>query len=112
MRALALTAIVIICSCGPSEAEKLCEGAEQCLGNNGCDFVCRDHAKAIGTCCECLVNTSELVTGDPCIPVSQQTCEDGGQLSAQCYCWEQCFTYCDPANYYPYDEPPNGCQHG
>lgn len=52
-------------------------------------------------CCECLTNTTELLTGDPCIPISVDTCEENGPGSAQCYCWSRCADYCGV---------PDGCR--
>lgn len=68
-------------------------------------------ATLLTACCECLDRTLKEATAESCSPISVTTCEaQTTPLVTTCYCWEQCYTYCSDT-LYPYDEPPNACQH-
>lgn len=51
-------------------------------------------------CCECLSNTNEALTGQTCLRVEIDTCNEDGAGRVQCACWNRCSEYCDV---------PSGC---
>jgi hypothetical protein len=60
-------------------------------------------------CCECLAQELEFDGSAYCINLSTVVCSES-TFSAQCHCWEACYSECDGVGY-PYDEPPNSCNH-
>jgi hypothetical protein len=119
-RALALITITALANCGTEDEAPDCNEAE--TERNG-KCVCEEPSIEIDSeclspgefyelqCCECLANSEEYLTDDSCLSVSIPSCQAQGSIvSAQCYCWEQCYDECRNLGY-PYNEPPNGCDH-